>query len=56
MEVTKDNIKKLIGKEVQGYVFMHDKKTNTTTIKVNPHLKDESIKISIKPKKENYVP
>ena len=55
MEITKDNIKKLIGKEVHGYVFMHDKKSGATTIKVNPHIKEESVKILIKPKKESYV-
>ena len=48
MEITKDNIKKLIGKEVHGYVFMHDKKTGTTTIKVNPHINEEAVKIKIK--------
>ena len=48
MEITKDNIKKLIGKEVHGYVFIHDKKTGTTTVKVNPHINEEAVKIKIK--------
>jgi hypothetical protein len=55
MEITKENIAKLVGKKVHSYVFMQDKKSGTTTIKVNPHIKEESVKILIKPKKENYV-
>ena len=55
MEITKENITKLVGKEVHSYVFMHDKKSGATTIKVNPHIKEESVKILIKPKKESYV-
>ena len=49
MEITKENIAKLVGKEVHSYVFMQDKKSGATTIKVNPHIKEESVKILIKP-------
>ena len=50
MEITKENISKLIGKDVTGFVYLKDKKTGVTTIKVNPNIKEESIKIKIKTK------
>ena len=48
MEITKENITKLIGKEVSGFVYTKDKKTGITINKVNPSKKEESIKIKIK--------
>jgi hypothetical protein len=48
MEITKKNISKLIGKEVSGFVYTKDKKTGVTIIKVNPSIKEESIKIKLK--------
>ena len=48
MEITKENITKLVGKKVSGFVYTKDKKTGVIIVKVNPSIKEESIKIKIK--------